>query len=114
MACCLGRMVGAQRCSVDDRGRAVNAWAKPGVKCVCIKRGEWINGANACIEDKHPYFKEVCEVEYVTEGKWGVMLKLAGYADFYAVYRFRPFITPTQEEDLAIFRPLLVTEGVDA
>lgn len=101
-------------------------WAKPGVKCVCVDAASerfarlftWsghaddfqlLNGATYTISEVlvHPLCDLVC-IKLVE-------LSDRGYADFgYALDRFRPLITCTQEDDLAIFRPLLIPDEVDA
>lgn len=78
-------------------------WARVGVKCVCIKRGEWVNRAPSCLEDKRPAYNEVCQVTEIEIRNERVMLRLAGYLDLYYVGRFRPLVTRTQDEDVALF-----------
>lgn len=59
-------------------------WARPGVKCVCIKKDEWkeFEPADEGYEghDNHPKFGEVCEVVFVSRRRSGqIGLTLKGY-----------------------------------
>ncbi len=92
----------------------MSSWASPGVKCVCRKRGEWIGKFTGRIGDG-PKFGQVCQIVAVRALSHGTGIQVAGYGDeWFSLRRFRPLITRSQEDDVAIFRKLLVPEGVDA
>lgn len=101
----------------------MSAWARPGVKCVCIHTGPWIlrEEADPGAEigpDVHPDTGEVCTIAGVRLRRSGVIaLLIDGYgSNEYAVHHFRPLITRTQEQDVALFRQIIaqVPAGVDA
>jgi hypothetical protein len=94
----------------------MSAWAKPGVKCVCVNLGPNVDGklpnglvlngvyTIRSIDLRHP------------NGLVGVHLVERQSASSYGYWldRFRPLITRSQEDDVALFRKLLLTEGADA
>ena len=86
----------------------MSTWAKPGVKCVCVKRGTWM------IDDGSsrpgPMFGEICTIHAVETS--GTSIILEGYRTNigYDITRFRPLVTRTQEQDLEQFIPLLSTK----
>lgn len=94
------------------------AWAKPGVKCVCIRA-----------DDFYPQFGETVPVEgstytirdfYEERGAIGIRVEEIvnpplRYVDgvqecAFNIINFRPLVPPkTQEQDMEIFTPLLDT-----
>ena len=97
----------------------MSAWAKPGVKCVCIKGGQ-PNSRGMMLVGSMPQEQQVytvTEVRYCS--RCGVLLVLAEFPDVgnsngWEATHFRPIITHTQEDDVALFRDLLVSNEVDA
>jgi hypothetical protein len=89
------------------------SWARPGVKCVCIKQGAWV-GTFTDVVGVGPSFNEICVVVAVARILGEKYLQLDGFPTYYSASRFRPLITKTQEQDVAIFAPLLNTSRVDA
>jgi hypothetical protein len=107
----------------------MSAWAKPGVKCVCIKRSIWVptGGAPKQFDNTCPVYGGVYTIRTAKWSSGGIYLRFVEivnpiypYADgpsekqFRLAGNFRPLITRTQSEDVALFRNLLVTEGADA
>lgn len=103
----------------------MSAWAKPGVKCVCVDASNWnatddrnLSWAELPVEGELYVIREVVNFG----GLAG--LRLVGinnplipcvYGEIaFNVSRFRPLITRSQEDDVALFRKLLVPEGADA
>lgn len=88
----------------------MGSWAKPGVKCVCVVQG-----------DIGPKRHDVCTVDEVKADATGVWLVLSEYGwrhtdtlttverrrPLFRVERFRPLVTKTQEQDVALFWHLL-------
>ena len=86
----------------------MSAWAKPGVKCVCVIEG-YVG----------PRLKEVCTVDEILTDARGVWILLCEYGwyhtdisttaerrrPWFRVERFRPLIT--QQDDVALFAHLL-------
>lgn len=110
----------------------MSAWAKVGAKCVCIREpnaSQRLSGAAYPVKGQ---VYTVRDVRVVTFGKGAgdvclLLEEIYNPAQLNAylgrqsplepgmpVDAFRPLITRTQEEDLAIFRPLLETVGKDA
>lgn len=91
-------------------GLVVTTWAAPGVKCVCVREGHL-----------GPKLNDVCTIDEVKADASGVWLVLVEYGwrhtdtattverrrPWFRVDRFRPLITRTQEQDLALFTPIL-------
>ena len=100
----------------------MTSWARPGVKVVCVVRGEETSDVNYPIVgevytirqvEPHPLggvgilFEEVSNhVMTFDSGRRGEPLFMAS--------RFRPLVTKTQNQDVALFRHLLTKQGVDA
>jgi hypothetical protein len=89
-------------------------WAKPGVKCVCVDHSDIFNPNLAIVPpmgERH-MIKGVLDdylgrgTTLLIEGYPNVSLRL-GHDMGWAIWRFRPLITRTQQQDLAIFTPLL-------
>jgi hypothetical protein len=105
---------GAADCSVRVRVDGMSAWAKVGVKCVCID----FTPVFICARP-HPA-DPVAGGVYTVTGIWhdedGTFLQLAECDgdSGYEVSDFRPLVTRTQEDDVALFRDLLVSNEVDA
>ena len=88
----------------------MNAWAKPGVKCVCVVAGPI-----------GPALNEICTIKEVKPFDDGLYLVLSEYGwvhtdlgtsverrrPLFRVDRFRPLVS--QEDDLALFRHHLNT-----
>lgn len=92
------------------------SWAKPGVKVVCIK--------DTFIEIDPPKLKftpfrkgEIYTISSVEiDPEYGLFLTFVGRSPYNwgHINGFRPIITKTQKQDVAIFAPLLNTSRVDA
>lgn len=91
----------------------MSAWAKPGVKCVCVGGGRkpgWPERINDLGYRGKPKIGDIC---VVTGTSWvepyGLFLKLEGYPrnQSFLAAAFRPLITKTQEQDVALFRHIL-------
>lgn len=91
----------------------IPAWAVKGAKVVCIeeppsgaiRRGEVVTIALVTdIRDPH--------------GDWGVVFEEVvspdGFGGFFKGRRFRPLVTRTQDQDIALFAYLLDSVGEDA
>lgn len=102
----------------------MSAWAKPGVKCVCLVGGSLIPGH----PPKHGYpdAGAVYTVSsFVHEDRWGrgKFIRIAElpnpwkldqtYDAGWSVSRFRPLVTRTQEQDVELFRSLLTDLPVE-
>ena len=101
------------------------SWAKPGVKCVCIDASPYESPGHPPLFG-WPIERRVYTVKAV--GQFhphydGVMLQIAELANpalidgrdcGWDIRRFRPLITRTQEDDVALFRHHLAGAGVDA
>jgi len=85
----------------------MSAWAKPGVKCVCVD-GEWQSLSTFC-DTSGPKKDEVCTITAVRNHRGGVWVCIAGYpqSELFDLPSFRPLVSRTQEQDLSIFLPLL-------
>lgn len=92
-------------------------WAKPGVKCVCIRRDGFKDMAGEC----EPVFGGHYTIRTCHIGRFGLLYlrfeEIRNPVRFYgAVFTecsfnatgFRPLVTRTQEQDLQHFVPLLV------
>lgn len=102
----------------------MSAWARPGVKCVCVDASPGKTPGLATLVTGRVYTIRTVE----DCGQYGIGLILAevrnatlfyttGVSEpVYRVDRFRPLITRTQEQDVALFRQIIaqVPAGVDA
>lgn len=94
------------------------AWAFRGARVVCIK---------AC--DDGPALRERCVISEVIDdarGPFAPYAYIEGYDGWiavseskrkrtgYSVWHFRPLVTRSQEQDMAIFRPILDQVPVEA
>lgn len=84
----------------------MSAWAKPGVKVVCIA-----DAIGSVKSMGFPLFKkgQIFTIAFVDECSYG---KFLGFVEEHPLHTghingFRPLVTKTQEDDLAIFLPLL-------
>ena len=100
----------------------MSAWAKPGVKCVCID-GRILPGRilTTPIDLTVPKKGQTYTIRWVgiftwPDGASGVGVHLEELARVpapdgkvypFGLYRFRPLITKSQEDDVALFRSLL-------
>jgi len=100
------------------------SWAKPGVKCVCTNYDGWheVGAAQDC---DGPKGGDICEVASTGVDIHGPYIRLKGWDapdDLYVVYAFRPLVTRTEEQDVAMFRDiaadtpfhLMIEEGLMA
>ena len=102
----------------------MSAWAKPGVKCVCVVQPKLcfdVLGAGHPLSDygiKAPVSNQILTIREVTYRRSGVGLLFVeidnsavptagGEEISFAVEKYRPLITRTQEQDIALFRHLL-------
>jgi len=93
----------------------MSAWAKPGVKCVCVHNSGWWYGDVAFDSDVGPgKIYTVVEVVTPPSGKVGISLWGQPLGEYYNADCFRPLVTKTQDEDIALFRHYLDQAGVDA
>lgn len=102
------------------------AWAVPGTKVICIWRQPWItrrrvNAAEYGIAV--PEYRRIYTIRDVEMFDGGLGLRFVEIDNrgrtareaAFMVERFRPFVTRTIEQDVAIFAPLLNTpEHADA
>lgn len=96
----------------------MSAWAKPGVKCVCIAHGWPEHEMEEGGVTRAPMPNEVLTVtEVIRNGYLRFaeipVVQAAGCELAWDVTAFRPLITRTQEEDLALFRDLLTDAPVE-
>lgn len=93
----------------------MSSWVKPGAKCIFVDHTKGIN--------PNPVSRkgDICEILEVSNiqgflvvrareinGRW-----VHGYWEWAKASRFRPLITKTQEEDVALFQSLLSPNLVD-
>lgn len=102
----------------------MSAWARPGVKCVCVD--SYMDGEPPVLVEGAVYqvARVISDNGTNTIGRYAgarQSLVLVGLINPYderygsfALARFRPIVTRTQEQDVAIFRPLLNTICEDA
>lgn len=103
----------------------MSAWAKPGVKCVCVddepRAGTEWRGDRPTVGAIYTIRSIFCgpagglsasffELERSNSSKADYPGQLVGYY----LDRFRPIVTKTQEQDVAKFRHLLTPNSVDA
>ena len=93
----------------------MSAWAKPGVKCVCI------SGPHDAIATGTLVVGRIYEIaERLDHPEHGVLVRLAavtgpnGETGKYKVSRFRPLITKTIEQDVQMILSLLTPDEVSA
>ena len=89
----------------------MSSWAKAGVKCVFIYEG---GGHGTIVNDRGframPVCRQVYEISGVhQEEPYGLFLSLVGFPDqqFFHISAFRPLVPRTQEQDVALFTPVL-------
>jgi hypothetical protein len=95
----------------------MSSWAKPGVKCVCVDdtwpAGSWY-GVEALPTRRTEYTIRslvdcagvpCCRLEEIVNAPLDYQEGVVEAA--FALSRFRPLITRTQEQDVSIFTPLL-------
>jgi hypothetical protein len=96
----------------------MSAWAKPGVKCVCINDGDWVEGIDGPIyENEFAPDQVLTVVEVGIDDLTGeVVISLWGtpLGEAYVARWFRPLTPISQEQDVAKFRHLLVPSPTDA
>ena len=86
----------------------MSAWAKPGVRCVCIKNSTRIIN----YQGMPPFLKgQTFTIAGVVQNEFGVALYFEerGPNQWAHISGFRPLIERTQEQDLEHFLPLLNT-----
>lgn len=99
-------------------------WAVPGAKCVCID-DVWGNGFRGRqAPSRLPMLNEVLTIKEVfgaeewaganIPGGAAVSFVELGHDWCFAISSFQPLVTRTQEQDLAIFLPLLTDLPVKA
>lgn len=99
----------------------MSAWAKPGVKCVCI-RDDWkgfevYERMGIHVPSRLPMINEVLTINEVMDdlshvpgrvtSNIGLTFVELGHDWGFALDCFRPLITKSQEDDVALFRSLL-------
>ena len=118
---------GAGRGLVLDGVTLMSAWARPGVKCECIHQMVYQNVAQQVFAPTLPikgavYTIRETEISSIS-GRLGVRLEEIrcnlgpdGVEVSFSPAYFRPLITPTQEQDVEMFRQHLAGApiGVDA
>jgi hypothetical protein len=97
----------------------MSSWAKPGVKCVCIlPNAKWAAArwfADAPIGGSIYTIREVVDggtalLLHEIQNRQCIVEYEAGPAigePCFGIWRFRPLITKTQEQDVALFRHIL-------
>lgn len=88
-------------------------WPSVGQQCICIKKDGWILQAGHPQDLGLPAYREVYTVSQ-TEG-WCERhyVKINGHSDWYESSCFRPLVSKTESEDLAVFRRIADLAGVD-
>ncbi len=85
-------------------------WAKPGVKCVCVERDMNTDCEHGYEASPNPSYREICIVERVNASGAAVYLWIVGYDECeFLADLFRPLNERTQEDDVALFAPILTT-----
>lgn len=97
-------------------------WAKPGVKCVCIAGfGDW--RFTAGMPRALPVKRKTYTVDQIGNHPNGPHISLVevdswndrtNHQYYFSAEAFRPLVIRSQEQDMAIFRPILTTIGEDA
>jgi len=91
----------------------MSAWAKPGVKCVCVNDRASRFGTCSLVKGNIYTITKVLSPDL--HGSTGVIVAEAeSKARGFHLHRFRPLVTKTQDEDIALFRHHLDQAGVDA
>jgi hypothetical protein len=89
----------------------IPSWAVRGAKVVCIKVGAWSPSDGLDDEAKnHPILDGIYTIDMaVTDERGEPFITLDEFwpFDLYALASFRPLVTRSAEEDLAIFAPML-------
>lgn len=84
-------------------GVAVSAWAKPGVKCVCVD-AEWYAEDLGSRRTPDPIKGQTYTIDEVVDG--GEYIGIVGFSlTYFETSGFRPLIT--QQDDVALFTHLL-------
>jgi hypothetical protein len=95
------------------------SWAKPGVKCVCIRKSRWISGGTMLPTEFGPKFEEVLTIAVVVAPTeiFGMSLHfveypvdLEGNPPVYPVREFKPLV----DRDISLFTHHLDDEKADA
>ena len=89
---------------------SVNTWPSVGMKCVCIKRGPW-TVAYGCLPggEVFPEYGDVLTIRDVEDGDLRFVeivnprVRVGNTETTFSVTRFRPLVTKTQAEDIALF-----------
>lgn len=93
-------------------------WAVPGARMVCIKEDKWAligdGEEGEGIDDVGPKSKEICTIDRVDPVPYDgeIFVFIVGYGDKYGLRGFRPLITKTEDQDIALFDHYLNTERV--
>ena len=90
-------------------------WARPGIEVVCIDDDwnfTWYDVRGLRSPDRVPMLNEVLTVEQAIPHPWlhsGVGLRFEGIDPlaYWPASHFRPLVSRTIEDDIAIFAPLL-------
>ena len=86
-------------------------WAKPGVKCVCVFDGALPESMPLKSWHWTPTKGHIYTIVSVEQHAHGVGLTLkecaTGNHQIFSVRRFRPLVTKTQEQDVALFQHML-------
>lgn len=108
----------------------MSSWAKPGVKCVCVKSTPWVNYVDrgpSRYPIVFPTYRQVLTVREVHNSYGGVGLRFEEIRNeplwideqgnsseaMFDAELFRPIIEKTEEQDVAKFRHLLSPSPVD-
>jgi len=87
----------------------IPSWAVLGAKVVCIKKGVWFNNISEL--KSGPEFRKIYEIiktGYSSSGKPFICVN--GFVGImFNPSRFRPLVSKSQEQDVAMFKSLLHT-----
>ncbi len=84
------------------------------MKCVCVMQFDWSNALGNAHEGKPlPVKGQVYTIFEVEENPWVksqmiLILEEIGTTAGFAIEGFRPIVTKTQEEDVEVFRKLVI------
>lgn len=88
----------------------MTAWAKPGVKCVCVRKTPWRQlMGEPVVAVHHPEYLGEYTITGIYDGEGHTWLFLSGFPDsqVYHVKNFRPLVP--EADDLELFRHHLNT-----
>lgn len=94
----------------------MSAWARPGVKCVCVDGRPWLDDFDN--PTTGPALNEVLTVAthpFLDRGLVCIRFEeWPGPEEIFVVESFRPLVRKSQSEDVALIKSLLVGDEVSA